>query len=240
MTQLSKELVKEIETPEFRIFSVTTAQFKEKSYIVQDRESKHLIVIDPGDALEILCEKIKELGQTLDYILLTHGHFDHLFSADQLGEKFNVNCLMHGGDLKLAHRAGLYSIRFSKTVARTPQKIKVMTAPSEVHWQNKSILILPSPGHTQGGVAILLNGVLFTGDTLFFEKMGPTNYLESNIEDLKKSVTDLLEACPPETIILPGHGRPWVVSAAQTWWKENSANPPQFTIIETAQPTSSL
>lgn len=226
--------VDEILTPNFRIVVFKTAQFGEKCYLAQDLGTRRMIMVDPGDAYEPIEKTIIEMGGALDYILLTHGHIDHLFSADRFSERFSLPCLMHAGDAKLARRAELFSIRYSKRLARPPKRITFIEAPSVLRWGNVSIQVLPCPGHTPGGVSFWLDEFVFTGDTLFFEKLGSTNYPESSLEALKESAFEMLRSVPEKNLILPGHGRSWQIGQARNWWILHAKNLPQFSIVGSA------
>jgi glyoxylase-like metal-dependent hydrolase (beta-lactamase superfamily II) len=91
--------------------------------------------------------------------------------------------------------------------------------------------VLSTPGHTAGSVALSIGGAfVFTGDTLFRERIGPTTYPESDPAAISASVASLLEVLPARCVIFPGHGRPWTIGAAQRWWSDLRGPAPALTI----------
>jgi glyoxylase-like metal-dependent hydrolase (beta-lactamase superfamily II) len=81
-------------------------------------------------------------------------------------------------------------------------------------------------------VALVLDGAAaFVGDTLFYERIGPTTYPESDPAAIGPSVATLLDTLPPPCIIFPGHGRPWSVERARDWWSNLPGAPPSLAIF---------
>jgi glyoxylase-like metal-dependent hydrolase (beta-lactamase superfamily II) len=93
-----------------------------------------------------------------------------------------------------------------------------------------------TPGHTFGGVSFSVGGrCVFSGDTLFWEAVGPSHYPESEPARMASSVEQILSCCPPSALIFPGHGKPWTVADARDWWAAHRDNPPKLSLFGMSQ-----
>ena len=213
--------------------------FKENAYLIRERSSGRTILLDPGDNLELIRSEITAAGSIVDEIILTHGHFDHVATAATLCREFGIPLKIHEKDTKLLRKASIYALSFTKCTIETPKDYLTFVDVAQFALNNLAVDVFPSPGHTAGGVCLHIDGVLFTGDSLFFQHIGPTDYPESNYQDLIDSVDRLLAHFADDTIIMPGHGRPWIIGEAKVWWAENRSAPPQFQIMH-KRPTSNV
>lgn len=167
----------------------------------------HAAVVDPSaNEAQILAE-IAQRNATLDYILLTHGHFDHVLSLDALREKSGAPAYVHESDAELlpdSEKNG-FSYFFSqervfRAAERTLKHGDVLPLGSE------HIRVVHTPGHTRGSVCYQCNGgLLLTGDTLFDGNYGRFDLYGGDAETLYASLRSL-HALPDELMIYPGHG----------------------------------
>jgi glyoxylase-like metal-dependent hydrolase (beta-lactamase superfamily II) len=165
------------------------------------------VIIDPGDeAGKIVTEmrKIKDLK--LDYILLTHGHFDHVLAVDELKRKFPETRIFVG------QKDQEILANLSKQSYFLSQKIKDPVSPTEtvqdgdtLNFGKDKIKVIETPGHTPGGVCYLIGDHLFSGDTLFYHSHGRTDLPTSNNDKMSESLEKLAKLS--ENIrVFPGHG----------------------------------
>ena len=213
------------------IVCIVCGQFKENTYLVRERTSRRQVLIDAGDNLEAIQREIAEGGLPVEDIILTHGHFDHVDAAVALQRESGIRLNVHENDVRLLRRASIYALSFSKRRVESPKEYLPFDDAAQFALHDLVIEVHPSPGHTAGGVCLHVDGVLFTGDSLLFEHIGPTDYPESSYADLITSVERLLASFPDETLIMPGHGRPWTVGAARKWWADHRAAPAQLQIM---------
>lgn len=176
-------------------------------YIVYDEETGDALVIDPGAAAERIEEKIRQKELNLRAILLTHGHFDHILGVDGLKRSFAVKLLCSETERGLAADPALNVGRMFRCACSV--------IPDETFQDNDkltfgalSCTVIATPGHTKGGVCFYFEeeGVLFSGDTLFFESVGNTEFPTGNAQVLVDSIKERLFVLPEETRVYPGHG----------------------------------
>jgi glyoxylase-like metal-dependent hydrolase (beta-lactamase superfamily II) len=221
--------------PGFRVRAITNGTFKENSYLVHSESGERLLV-DPGDEAGRIHLAIEESGGKLDAVLLTHAHFDHIGAVAEITERWKVRAHLHRRDGRLLRRSALYSIRFVKRVIEPPKDVDFFDDEVDLVIGHQRVGVIASPGHTEGGVCFGFKGFIFSGDSLFHGFLGPSNPPDGNPEILKKSVYNLLESLPKETVIFPGHGRPWTIAEAQDWWQKHRGDAPCFQIFPTKKP----
>ena len=134
---------------------------------------------------------------------------------------------MHEADRRILRQAPLYGVSFEKIEIQVPENYRFL-ASEDLKWKGDPIQFLHTPGHTPGGVCYYWKGIAFTGDVLLHKQTITTNLPGANQEELKISITQLLELLPEDTLIFPGHGSPWFVKDARVWWEKNSDNPPVY------------
>lgn len=219
------------EIGDLRITTVVNSPYRQNGYILQDRRTGHALVIDPGGRSEDIATLVENAGATVDSILLTHGHFDHLIAAHALAERWGIVCKVHQHDRKLIRQAPLYALRLIRKVIQVPKQLEYFDDVDALEWSGGAIGVIRTPGHTQGSVCYVLPGMIFTGDVLLREYIGPTLYPGSDRDQLVASVDLLLaQDLPGETVIFAGHGRPWTMQEARAWWGRLDGIPPAYAI----------
>lgn len=175
----------------------------------------HAAVVDPSPSVIKLMEVIRARGVTLEKILLTHGHFDHITAIDTLRDATDAEVWIHEDDAELltdAHKNAFYKFFQTERVWRpaehTVKDGDVLTL------GNETIKVIHTPGHTMGSVCFLLeDGRLLTGDTLFARGYGRYDLYGGNVSMLFESLAKMREL-PQDLRILPGHGAEATLAAA--------------------------
>ncbi len=167
----------------------------------------HAAVVDPSAEPRQILSALERESATLDYILLTHGHFDHIVSLDRLRDQTNAPALIHEEDLELPAdpiKNAFFSFFCMEQSYRTPERS--LTDGEELMLGEESIRVLHTPGHTRGSCCFLCGGeLLLTGDTLFDGAVGRTDLYGGNGEALLASLL-ALRGLAPSLPIYPGHG----------------------------------
>lgn len=159
-------------------------------------------VIDPGDSFAAIERELGERSIAPEYILLTHGHFDHIGAAAQLREKYGCKIVIGRGDEEML-RDGAKSHGRGERYLFAPDL--TVREGDTITTGALSFSVMETPGHTKGGVCYLCGDLLFCGDTLFFEECGRTDLYGGSYPEMLKSLKRLA-ALPGKTLVYPGHG----------------------------------
>ncbi|MGC9195810.1 MAG: MBL fold metallo-hydrolase [Syntrophobacteraceae bacterium] len=174
-------------------------------YLVYDEEKKEGILIDPAGNEKELIEHLRQEGIKLRYIVNTHGHPDHTCGNRAIREATGASVVMHELDDTYSQRPE--NVMFARTMGfdtAGPADVRVKDG-DELTFGNAQMKFIHTPGHTPGGCCILIDGNLFTGDTLFVGAVGRTDFPGGSYEQLIKSLQELVRKLPPQTVVWPGH-----------------------------------
>jgi len=176
-------------------------------YLYACAESKKAVIIDPGADGEKIYRWILEKGLKVDYILLTHGHVDHIGGVDELRDLLgNVLVGIHADDAGMLTdgKKNLSSYFGPGLVLQSADFL--LQDGQEITIGREKLKVLTTPGHSPGGVCFLGNEGLFSGDTLFAGSIGRTDFPGGSLEQLLQGVKDKLLTLPEDTRVFPGHG----------------------------------
>lgn len=188
---------------EIKIFEVTPLATN-CCYLV-DKETGKSAVADPGDRSEKLIEQIKKDGGKLEYVLLTHGHYDHLGFAKELADMFSAKIVTGEKDSDFLEKSEL-NLSFYHGLKFVPFKAdKLLADGEEFKLGDTTIKYLSTPGHTIGSGVYIFDDVILSGDTLFCESYGRTDFPTSDGNMMIASLKKLKELSGNYTVI-PGHG----------------------------------
>ena len=183
---------------------------KNNNYVVADEDSKEAVLIDCSHPDDEIMNWTQEQGFSLKYILLTHAHVDHVLGVNYYLEKHNVAAYLYKKDKPLLARINDY-IEMIKLPSVDMPKVQFFDMNQHFQLGQYPIEMIMTPGHTQGGVCYLIDGHLFSGDTLFHGTYGRTDLPESNEAAMQKSLTALFEKLPDKTHVYSGHGAPTTI-----------------------------
>lgn len=175
-------------------------------YIVSCPETKKSAVIDPGADGKRIYRWILESGYQVEYILLTHGHVDHIGAVDDLREFCQAKVGIHSGDAGMLGdgRKNLSSYLGLPLELKPADFLleegQVLTVGQE------QLKVIATPGHTPGGVCFLTSDGLLSGDTLFEGSIGRTDFPGGSHRELLEQITGKLLVLPEDTRVYPGHG----------------------------------
>lgn len=181
-----------------------TTALETNTYLVLNGE--RAFVVDPGaDADRILAAAEAE-GAKIEWVLLTHAHFDHIGGVAEL-QRAGAQVVLHRDDLgivssfkNLAFYAGVKVEKFLPDVT--------VSGGETLDVAGVKVRVIHTPGHTAGGVCYVADDIIFTGDTLFELSYGRTDFPTGSFKELKNSVLNKLFALPGDYRLLPGHGAP--------------------------------
>lgn len=193
---------------QIKVECLVVGQLQTNCYLVWEKETQAGVIIDPGDDAEYILNRVKDLEIKPLFILATHGHFDHVLAALELKTALKIPFLANKKDLFLLERA-VSSAKFftGEKDALKPLVDEFIKENDIISFGKKGELkVIDSPGHSPGGVVFKSRGVIFSGDTLFRNGMGTTEYSYCSQSDLLSSIKNKLFKLPDEIIVYPGHG----------------------------------
>jgi len=176
-------------------------------YIVFDETTREAAVIDPGGSVAAITAVIGNEKLTVKYIINTHGHADHVLGNMRVKEATGAQILIHEADAGMltngqrnlsAFIGGSVSCGPADTLLKEGDVIKI--APG------LELTVIHTPGHTPGGICLLTDNVLFSGDTLFAESIGRTDFPGGSYNQLITNIKEKLLVLDDAVKVLPGHG----------------------------------
>jgi len=180
--------------------------FQVFTYIVACPETRKAVVIDPAGEGERVLSLVREEAFLTEYILNTHGHADHILANEHLKKVLSVPTCMHGLEIQFFSQKEVRDLTAKELGLEPPGSADVALKDGDVLKVGAiEIKVIHTPGHTPGSVCYLVEGNLFTGDTLFVGAAGRTDLVGGSLEMLLDSIENKILSLPKETILWPGH-----------------------------------
>ena len=177
-------------------------------YLIFDDKSKKAFIIDSPAPTDELINFIQSQNLNIEFIALTHAHFDHIGGLRSLPFPFYI----HQDDLQLLKDPQMNGSAFFNSSIMVEKKPRLYKNNEPLHFDNYSIEVIHTPGHTPGSVSLKLNNWLFSGDTLFLDSIGRTDIPLASQERIIKSIKEKLLVLPSDTTVYPGHGAPTTIA----------------------------
>jgi len=177
-------------------------------YVVGCDETKLAAVIDPGDQAEKILQVINDHGLKLKYIILTHAHFDHAGAAKQLHDATGAEVLIHPEGEVMLKNIEVQAALFAMPAPPAPKPDGYIRDGDVLEVGNIRMKVIGTPGHSLDGISLYLEkeGVVFTGDTLFWGSIGRTDLPGGDYAAIMDSLKKKLGSLPDETVVYSGHG----------------------------------
>lgn len=185
---------------------------KTNCYIIKDKDTSRIAIIDPGYKSKKIESIVEQHKDEIEYILLTHGHFDHIFEANKYRKITNAKILIGSEEDEFTknNKLNLSSVYFRRKQDLFSADILLKDGET-IKLGNTEIKAMHTPGHTKGGLCYVIDNLIFSGDTLMKETIGRTDFVTGSFEEMKKSLKKI-SLLKGEFIIYPGHGRETTLS----------------------------
>ena len=169
---------------------------------------KEVAIVDPAWDAGTIIDLAEQRGLRLIAILLTHGHFDHIYAVNDVVGDFDCPIYVHEKerDFLFDPNLNLSGTTYQRFVVTHKHKVEVLQEGDILTLGSDKIEVLHTPGHTRGSVSFIYKRFLFSGDTLFKGTIGRTDLPTSNKVDMERSLDKILKKCKDNTIVYPGHG----------------------------------
>ncbi len=180
-------------------------------YIVTDEQTQECFVVDPGADGDIAASLVKESKANLKYIILTHAHVDHIGALDYLKSEFGAPVVVSSKD-KFALNDDFKTLcsNFGVSSPITEADIAVDDN-STLPFGNDEIKFIHTPGHTPDSMCIYYKSILISGDTLFEQSIGRTDFPGGSFDKIEESIKNKLYTLDNTVKVYPGHGNPTTI-----------------------------
>ena len=189
-----------------KMITICLGQMQTNCYIVENTKTNQAFVFDPGDQGERIMDTLKEDGMELAGVCLTHGHFDHILAAQAVKEKYNIPIYACRQEEEMLREPSInMTVHYGQGCSIVPDVF--LEDLDVIRLAGFSVQMIHTPGHTKGSCCYYLKdeGVLFSGDTVFYGSVGRTDFPGGSTAEIVRSLHKLVDSLPEETEVFPGH-----------------------------------
>ncbi len=180
---------------------------KTNVYLVYDEKTRKAFLVDCANPIDEYVEFIKENKLNLEFIIITHGHYDHIDGLNELLTEFDVPFYVSEKDNHMLINPmdnGSLMMGNSMVINKKPE---FLIEGQKILFANQNLEIIETPGHSQGGICVKFGDWLFSGDTLFYHTIGRTDFPYADTEQLLNSIREKLFILDNDIKVFPGHGK---------------------------------
>lgn len=179
--------------------TVPAGVYEANCYILVDSETKDCAIIDAGGDAGKISAAVESMQGNPKYLLLTHGHFDHVGGVKEICSKYDIPFYISKTDEE-------YMEKDNSVFGTLPKASGYLKEGDVVKLGSREIKVIETPGHTKGGLCFLIDGKLFTGDTLFQGSIGRTDFIGGDMKEIISSIKNKLLPLGDDVEVYPGHG----------------------------------
>ena len=204
-----------------KIKALTVGPIMENCYILYDENTLEGIIVDPGDDATDILSVVNSLKLTIKYIVDTHGHADHIGANEELHAKLNAKLAIHPADEPMLTdpQLNLSDCGYMGRKIISPVADVLLHEGDIISFGSCNLKVVHTPGHTPGGICLVGEGVVISGDSLFAGSIGRTDFSNGSMHDLIENLKAKILTLDSSYKVYPGHG------GATTIGYERRANP---------------
>ena len=179
--------------------TVPAGIYEANCYILVDEDTKDCVIIDAGGDADKIEAAVESMGGNPKYVLLTHGHFDHVGGVEEICSKYGIPFYISRADEE-------YMEKDSSVFGTLPKASGYLKEGDTIKLGSYEIKVIETPGHTKGGLCFFVDNKVFTGDTLFQGSVGRTDFPGGDMKEIIRSIKDKLLPLGDAVEVYPGHG----------------------------------
>jgi len=188
------------------IHQLSVGPLQVNCFLVACQKTREAMVVDPGEDADRILSLAGIEGLTINVVVNTHGHFDHIGANQQVVTATGATLMLHASDLSLLQNARHHAQVYGLTVTQSPDPDRLIDQGDTFMVGEHEFKVLHVPGHSPGSICLLGDGHLFVGDVLFAGSIGRTDLPGGDFDLLVSGVRKRLFCLPDDTIVHPGHG----------------------------------
>jgi glyoxylase-like metal-dependent hydrolase (beta-lactamase superfamily II) len=175
-------------------------------FIVGCKETLEAAVIDPGDEADKILQSLAESDLKVNFIINTHGHFDHVSANKGVHVATQAPILIHALDAPMLQQISASASNWGLSAENSPSPDRTIDEGDTISFGKITLKVIHTPGHTPGGISLFTDGHVFVGDTLFAGSIGRTDFPGGDFGTLKSSIQDKLFLLEDDVRVYTGHG----------------------------------
>ena len=195
-----------------KVITLVLGGLQVNTYFYYDEKHMEGVVIDPGDDMRVI-QFIEKNNLKLAAVLLTHGHFDHIEGISLLRKHSDAPVMIHADETPIISDPSLNGSNAMSVRPRAVTPDAQLTDGQTIKFRGTELAVIHTPGHSPGGVCFYdaKRKILFSGDTLFQESVGRSDFTFGDGKLLEQSIINKLFVLPDEVVVYPGHGQPTTI-----------------------------
>ena len=181
------------------IKTVPAGIYEANCYILVDEDTKDCVIIDAGGDADKIETAVESMSGKPKYVIITHGHFDHVGGVEEICSKYNIPFYISRADEE-------YMEKDSSVFGTLPKASVYIKEGDTIKLGSYEIKVIETPGHTKGGLCFFVDNKVFTGDTLFQGSVGRTDFPGGDMNEIISSIKNKLLPLGDDVEVYPGHG----------------------------------
>ncbi|MBN2041590.1 MAG: MBL fold metallo-hydrolase [Spirochaetes bacterium] len=174
-------------------------------YLIADEKTGEGVLIDPAGDFDKIFKLVDKHKVNIKYIINTHGHFDHTSGNEHVMNKTGAPLLIHENDVPMLGKISSELISGFEGGTGSTRPVATLKDGDIIEFGSVRLKVIHTPGHSPGCICLYTDGNIFTGDTLFTEGMGRTDFQGGSYQVIMDSIRNRILKFPDDTVVWPGH-----------------------------------